>query len=135
MRNGKYELIIPPIDYPGKRYRGRYAYEHHVVFWSANGRLLAPDCVVHHKNDQKRENVPDNLEEKLRGDHTRDHNLAHGRTVKALNCGWCKQDFFRECRQLKPMQVNFYCCRSHQVKAQQTAIKAAKIVLSDSSSR
>lgn len=37
MRCGPYILIIPPPEYPGKKYRGRYAYEHHVVWWENTG--------------------------------------------------------------------------------------------------
>ncbi len=126
MRNGKYELVIPPVDYPGKRYRGRYAYEHHVVFWKTNGRLRSDGCVVHHRNDQKRENTPENLEEKTWADHSRDHNLERGISYTLLNCDWCHEDFQRETRLHKPWQERNYCCRSHQVKGQQAAIREAK---------
>lgn len=122
MRNGKYELIIPPVDYPGKRYRGRYAYEHHVVFWKTHGRLRSKDCVIHHKNDQKRENIPSNLEEKTWSDHSRLHNSLKPIKYTTLVCGWCKNEFKRPSRLYKPDQDKNYCCRSHQVSAQQAKI-------------
>ena len=69
MKNGPYELVIPPPEYPGKRYRGRYAYEHRVNWWRKTKKN--PDdfdgLIVHHKNDKKRDNSPDNLEQMLRG--------------------------------------------------------------------
>lgn len=31
MKNGDYILVIAPDWYRGKRYRGKYCYEHHLV--------------------------------------------------------------------------------------------------------
>lgn len=42
VKNGPYELVIAPEEYPGKKYRGRYAYEHRVNYW----RARSTDCVV-----------------------------------------------------------------------------------------
>src|SRR5579872_4769566 len=100
MKNGKYELVIAPEDYPGKKYRGRYAYEHHVVFWESNGRIPSPGCVIHHKNDSKRENDISNLEEKQRWEHSADHSRK-GRTVLVKVCGWCKEEFVRDKNKFK----------------------------------
>lgn len=89
MRNGPYELIVVPEGYPGKRYRGRYAYEHRVNWWRANG--LNPDeaaPVIHHKDDTKRNNAPDNLE----GMTSPEHSAHHARPITylehtCLHCG------------------------------------------------
>lgn len=116
MKNGKYELVVPPADYPGKRYRGRYAYEHHVAFWRSTGRLPSKGCVVHHKNDRKRDNDPENLEEKTRSEHSADHGLKRGRKVVELRCAWCLEIFVR--RWANPEYKKFYCCRSHMAKGQ-----------------
>jgi len=62
MRNGPYELIIAPKEYPGKLYRGRYAYEHHYVYWRETGQVVKEGEVVHHKNDDTRDNRFENLE-------------------------------------------------------------------------
>jgi hypothetical protein len=90
MKNGLYELIIPPPEYPGKRYRGRYAYEHRVNWWCETG--LNPDdfpgTVIHHADDAKRNNVPKNLELMTVPDHNSHH--ARGITMvkyECLNCG------------------------------------------------
>jgi hypothetical protein len=76
MRNGKYTLVIAPSDYPGLRYRGRYIYEHHLVWWHHTGQIVPPGFLLHHKDDDKRRNVFDNLELKERGQHTSDHMAA-----------------------------------------------------------
>lgn len=120
MRNGEYELIVPPPDYPGKKYRGRYAYEHIVVFWETYGRLPIEGYVVHHKNEHKRDNRPDNLEEKTVGSHIAEHNEV---SRVMVYCGWCKKKF-----ELKPSKMRHrksqsksglvFCSKAHQVRHQ-----------------
>jgi hypothetical protein len=75
MRNGPYELIVPPAEYPGKRYRGRYAYQHRVNWWRKTGKNPDefPGTLVHHKNERKRDNDPENLALMARGDHSSHH--------------------------------------------------------------
>lgn len=79
MRNGPYELVIAPSDYPGMRYRGRYCYEHTLVYWRTHGVLPGPGDVIHHKDTDRRNNVPDNLEMKTRSEHTSEHNAERAR--------------------------------------------------------
>ncbi len=45
-----------------KRKRGRYAYEHRLVMEAHLDRKLEPREVVHHKNGDRLDNRPDNLE-------------------------------------------------------------------------
>ena len=73
MKNGPYELVVAPDGYPGKRYRGRYVYEHVLVWWANTGELPSPGKVVHHKNGKQRDNRFRNLELKTRAIHTREH--------------------------------------------------------------
>jgi hypothetical protein len=95
MKNGPYEFVVAPADYPGKRYRGRYAYEHRVNWWRENG--LNPDefpsTVVHHKDEAKRNNDPPNLEMKGRAAHSSHH--ARKKTMIAYTCLSCGIGFER----------------------------------------
>lgn len=86
MRNGPYELVVAPADWPGKRYRGRYCYEHHLVWWQHTGSLPKDGYVIHHRNKNKRDNRIENLEEKGRAEHTAEHNQVD---VLDLLCTWC----------------------------------------------
>ncbi len=121
MKCGHYTLIIPPDNYPGKRYRGRYAYEHIVEFWKKSGRMPKKGFVVHHRNENKRDNSWGNLAEMERVAHMIRHSST-GKTMAILNCNWCGKEFERQVRQIKKGQERFYCCRSHQVRDQQRRI-------------
>ena len=93
MKNGPYELIVAPEDFPGKRYRGRYAYEHTVVWWQHTGELPGSDETIHHKNENKRDNRFDNLEKKTRVEHSREHQVLADRVE--LTCKGCGRTFMR----------------------------------------
>jgi hypothetical protein len=128
MKNGPYILIIPPDSYPGKRYRGKYAYEHQVVWWINTNELVPEGFVVHHKDENKHNNHIDNLELKSISLHTIEH-IKPQEMVKLL-CTWCDIEFEKEmCEynfRVKKGQSNFYCGRSHQVTHQQKIIKQNK---------
>ena len=83
MKNGPYTLVVAPENYPGKKYRGRYCYEHRLVFWKKNGHL--PET-VHHENTNKRDNNPKNLEGMSRPAHTK----LHAKPMKMFK-GVCEQ--------------------------------------------
>jgi hypothetical protein len=97
MKNGPYTLVVVPEEYPGKRYRGRYAYEHVVNFWKKEGRMPLSGCVVHHRDENKRNNAPGNLEEKTGGEHAAEHNrqrpIQHGALAgyqRGCRCESCR---------------------------------------------
>ena len=118
MRNGDYILIVPPIDYPGKKYRGRYAYEHQVIWWKYTNNLVPHGYMIHHINENKHDNSFINLELISRKTHTSIHTKKIAKPV-ALICEYCNKPFIRARRnviykQLRG-QTRFYCCRSHQV--------------------
>ena len=73
MKNGEYELVIAPEGYPGKLYRDRYAYEHRVVWWKTTGTLPKEDEVIHHLNENKRDNRFENLTVLSREAHSKIH--------------------------------------------------------------
>jgi len=128
MKNGDYILIVAPEEYPGKRYRGRYAYEHHVVWWRNTGEVPDTGFVVHHKNTDKQDNRYRNLEKKTVSRHVADHHVPA--SMISLNCAWCADEFeilsrkYRE--RAKRGQKEFYCCRSHQVQAQQAKLRGSR---------
>jgi hypothetical protein len=54
--------------------RDRRSDRHRVIGSAKEGRKLNPNEVVHHVNEDKNDNHPDNLETKDRGTHTSRHN-------------------------------------------------------------
>lgn len=98
MRNGEYELVVAPDDFPGKKYRGRYCYEHTLVYWEHTGIVPRSDECIHHKNEKKRDNRFENLELKKKGDHSKEHTQERGRAFVRLRCPSCHKIFEREKR-------------------------------------
>ena len=99
MRNGDYELVVAPVDFPGLKYRGRYCYEHTLVYWRNTGRIPGPTECLHHINEKKRDNCFENLELKTRVTHAKEHGAEQGRVVVQLRCPSCRRVFERERRQ------------------------------------
>ena len=95
MKNGLYELVVAPIEYPGKRYRNRYCYEHHLVWWKSTGELQKESEIIHHKDGNKRNNSFDNLEIMNKKEHTSYHVKNRGRKFVKLICPTCKNEFIR----------------------------------------
>lgn len=118
--NGPYILIIPPPGYPGKRYRGRYAYEHRVNFWKKYKKIPKNGEVIHHKNHDRTDNRIVNLELTSR----KKHSGHHKRKIAYVDmiCAHCNCVFVLRKRNYdskKKYQNRFFCCRSHQVSTQQ----------------
>lgn len=90
MKNGPYILIKPPKNYPGKRYRGKYAYEHHVVYWKKYKLVPTIDQVIHHKNHIRHDNRLSNLELISKKEHTRHHMIVPDIAFLCHHCGACK---------------------------------------------
>lgn len=98
MKNGPYELVPAPDNYPGRRYRDRYCYEHHLVWWQNTGELPGPDEVVHHQNGDGRDNRFENLELKTRSKHSEGHGKERSVRMVRLKCPSCGVDFSRQRR-------------------------------------
>lgn len=101
MKCGKYILVIAPENYPGKKYRGKYCYEHRLIWWLNTGLMPKDDECIHHKDENTHNNSFKNLELKLWRKHTRDHILARGKTIAVLKCPHCEKIFEREYRNVK----------------------------------
>lgn len=99
MKNGPYELILAPPDYPGTLYRGMYAYEHHIVYWQHTGHVLESGEEIHHKNGNRRDNDFDNLELITGYDHRSLHGRQQGKNMVRLKCPVCDIIFVKEKRQ------------------------------------
>lgn len=118
MRNGPYTLIIAPDDWSGKRYRGRYCYEHIYAYWKHTGILPGPKELVHHINENKRYNRPDNLELIVRSAHTSLHNQDRVVPGIAFSCPCCGKAFTRTRKRLSCNKhaLNRFCGRACAVR-------------------
>jgi len=122
MRNGPYELVKAPAEYPGRTYRGsrRYVYAHHLEWWRQTGRLVPPGSLIHHKNENPRDNRFENLELKSWGEHSSEHTRSRG-SIVVVECGWCGAEIvlatYRHRERIKNSSSGLlFCSRSHQVK-------------------
>lgn len=113
MKNGPYELIIAPAKYPGKRYRDRYAYEHHVVWWRSTGAVPPKGFEIHHINGDHRDNRIDNLALLTEKEHRTVHaNLSRKPPIefKCDFCGKVKEIFARDLRFRRKKNKNGVFC-------------------------
>lgn len=123
MKNGPYNLMIAPYDYPGKRYRSRYAYEHHIVWWQNGKKLPIKGYVIHHKNGDHRDNRIVNLE-LLSVQH---HSLMHASkpwTYVFDHCDKCKKLFRLKGSHYRTrikQSTRLFCSRSCQISLTQAA--------------
>jgi len=111
MKNGKYILVIAPKNYSGMKYRERYCYEHHLVWWENTGEIISDGEVIHHINDDKYDNRFENLQKMSVEEHNKLH--ATGKMMCELLCPVCKRKFTREKRKtflVQPSEVTF-CSR------------------------
>lgn len=98
MKCGKYTLVVAPKEYPGHKNRGRYVYEHHLVYWVNTGIVIGPNECIHHKNHNERDNRFENLELMTFESHGRLHaEPAKQRALESKRCicDNCKKEFIR----------------------------------------
>lgn len=111
MKNGEYILVKAPDDYPYKKYRNKYCYEHVLVYWQNFGEI--PNGYhIHHKDENKHNNNIENLELISMSEHTKKHNLNKGALYVELKCPNCKKHFEREKRTTYLVKNNLYTCCS-----------------------
>lgn len=97
MINGDYILVIAPDNFPYKKYRGKYCYEHVLVYWKHYGHIPT-GYIVHHVNGDKHDNRIENLKIMSNSEHVRLHNIEKGKTMVVIKCPYCKNIFTREKR-------------------------------------
>ena len=98
VKKGDY-LYAVVKDHPNATANG-YVLHHRVVIENHLGRLLTKDEIVHHKDEDKKNNSIDNLEVMDKREHARMHNKT-GRTCIELECAHCGVKFQREKRLIK----------------------------------
>lgn len=86
MKNGPYNLVLVPKNYPGKKYRWKYAYEHHFIFWKLKNLLIKEDEIIHHLNGDKRDNRIENLKLMKRSLHSSQHSQIEKIDVICSKC-------------------------------------------------
>lgn len=69
-----YVWVKVASDHPCNRAGEKgYAPEHLLVFWQVNGRLPRRGFEIHHVDENKQNNAPDNLKERRKDTHARHH--------------------------------------------------------------
>lgn len=94
MKNGNYELVIAPQNYPGKKYRDKYCLEHTLVWWQNTKILPKKNEVLHHKNGNKRDNHFKNLKLFTRKKHDKYHGAKSIERYRIkCTCPICRNTF------------------------------------------
>lgn len=99
VKKGDYNYAKVP-DHPNATKNG-YVLEHRIVMENHLQRLLTKGEVVHHINENKKDNRLDNLEVMYTKDHMKHHQSMKGRTMLLLKCPECSVLFTRERRQCR----------------------------------
>jgi hypothetical protein len=102
MKNGPYELVVAPEGYSGKKYRGRYAYEHHVVWWAWRGSI-PKGYEIHHRNGDHRDNRLKNVQLLTSDEHRAVHSDLQRKPLVQLKCPTCRGPV-----QVKPNNYRFH---------------------------
>jgi hypothetical protein len=95
VKNGPYILVKAPENYPGKKYRDKYCYEHVLVYWQNTGVVPGDNEQIHHKDDDKHNNQFSNLEKINKGAHQKLHGERSPSNLVKFKCPGCQNIFFR----------------------------------------
>ena len=93
MRNGNYNLVVAPEDYPGKKYRNKYCSEHTLVYWQKHGVVPQAGEIIHHIDGNKLNNSSDNLQLMSVSAHVANHVRKRGMAYLRLKCPGCGKEF------------------------------------------
>lgn len=94
------------------RTKNDYVLLHRVIMENHLGRLLNTNEIVHHKNENKKDNRLENLEVLSASEHAKHHMSEIGRSLLELKCPECSVIFIREKRNthIGKRQGTFTCC-------------------------
>ena len=111
-----YLRMKAPSEFPGRVHAG-WAYVHHVVFWQKTGLLpsLEKGLFVHHINEDKHDNRPENLELMSSSEHSKHHHEDDEVPMENITCGWCNRIFSLESRKARTRRKArsvLFCSRS-----------------------
>ncbi len=88
---------------------------HRVVLENRLGRLLTSNEIAHHRDENKNNNNPENLEVKTWSTHSKHHGLERF-PLQTLKCRVCGKDFILSYRKANyrknPKKTGVYCSRS-----------------------
>lgn len=112
IRKGDYDYALVP-NHPRATKNG-YVLHHRVVMENFLQRILNSDEVVHHKDDNKKNNRIENLEVMTLKEHTRMHGLQRGRMWCELKCPNCGIYFIRAKNKCKLFYGSKICYCSRQ---------------------
>ena len=107
---GDYLYAIVP-EHP-KRTKNNYVLAHRVIVENFLGRLLNDDEVVHHINENKKDNRIENLQVLSASEHAKLHKSEIGRTMLMIKCPGCGKIFHREKRDthIIKKKAKYTCC-------------------------
>lgn len=114
---GEYTYAVVK-DHPNATALG-YVFEHRIVMENELGRLLLSTEIVHHRDRNKKNNVPSNLEVMDGTEHSRMHGLEQGVCTCVLKCPHCDTIFerpFRQAFQTMAKRFGSFCTRSCSAK-------------------
>ncbi len=92
-----YEVVYCP-EHP-RAWSTGYVYTHTIVAEQKLNRLLEKGEIVHHKDRNRKNNDPENIDITSQSEHARNHGRLKGLTIVFLKCPTCKKQFEREKRQ------------------------------------
>lgn len=108
---GDYLYALVP-EYPNCTKNG-YVLLHRVIMENHLGRLLNTNEIVHHIDENKKNNLIENLQVMTKEEHNKYHGSKQGRLMVKLKCPICKKEFEIEKRKsffIKPVKYPCTCC-------------------------
>jgi len=94
MAGFKYVRVVAPTEYGGRRCSKRLCLEHHLVWWMHFGTAVPQGYLLHHKNEDTRDNRVENLELLSISQHALLHAAQRKKEAQVeVVCGNCRRSF------------------------------------------